>query len=137
MAECEEGLSLEIHVGEAFGNVVFVLRGHLVVGGVDGQRHFAAGIDIAKDDIGDGIAPFFACPPRFENGRGLFGNGGNGEGTGVHFDDDRFRIGRQHRFDQFLLIAGESLAWCDRGLRLRCWWSCRHRRWRHRLPLPG
>jgi len=108
MTEGEERVAVDVHVGEALGDVVLVLRRDLVGRRVDGVGETAGGVCATEENIGDGVAAFFAGPPCFDEGGGVLFDPRDGEGAGVHHDDDGARIGGDDGLDEVFLVAWEG-----------------------------
>src|ERR1700723_2788011 len=68
-AEGKNRLEIEIHVSESLRDVVFSHRRKASLGGIDCVRHFAPGIVISEENIGDRCATFLAGPEHIDDFR--------------------------------------------------------------------
>ena len=75
-----------------------------------GDRQVPAGIVVAEQHVGDGRPALLAGPPGLEDRRHVRGGPADGERPPVDEHHDGGRPGLLHRFDQFLLPAGQVQA---------------------------
>ncbi|TLS29344.1 hypothetical protein PpBr36_01550 [Pyricularia pennisetigena] len=72
----------------------------------EGQGELAAGVDVAKEDVGDGVARLVAAVPRLQDG-GDVAVPGHLDGRARLHDDDRVLVGGGHGGDEVVHGRGQ------------------------------
>ena len=86
---------------------VVVIEGHLADDAREGHGQFAAGVDVAEQDVGDRVPPLSPGEPGLEDRGYVLRDPADGERSAVDQYDDGRRPRGVDRLDQ-LLPAGRS-----------------------------
>src|SRR5579863_828618 len=103
VAEGEERRAVDEGVAAVARRLVIVIVGKLPDGAREGDGQFAAGINVAEEDVGRSGAAFPAEIPAFENGGNVGSNPVDGERAAVDEEDYGRRTGVEYGFDELAL----------------------------------
>ncbi len=109
-AERVQRLTLEIHIRPPVAQIVVQARRQLLDAVGPRLHQPAAGIDVAKEHVGQRVAQLLAVVRHVDNSRHVALCPRDGEGEAADQHDDGVRVGAVDLLDQFLLLQDDGAA---------------------------